>query len=205
MNEVKIPSGTWYKTLEEAQVELDTWAQISKEIERQGFIFVKILEGQKKGSIAKYYFDYTIYVVIKEAHSSYFVENKNSSCGILKWDKRKNTEKTYFNSSYLTWLKDYSGETLWNVVDAEEAKLEALDKPQVDLNGDILNINDSVYYMNLRYGNSPELCRGSIKEFTAQYCKSRDKVTVFAIVLNENGKEESKIENISSFIVRRDK
>jgi len=85
----------------------------------------------------------------------------------LKWDGRKNTATVNLNdgmySTQLTYLRGYTGKTVWSMFDAKEhAKKYA--KPILDRLGREIKAGDTVVFINARYGSGAELDFGTVQE-----------------------------------------
>lgn len=109
---------------------------------------------------------------------------------IATWDGRRNQvkESLPFYNQEIEILLDYDGPTVWQKFDAKAAKEEVLKNPdQKDIDGNVLNIGDRVFYINARYGSGFGLERGTIKEFKAVV--DSKSTTISTIVVNDQGVE----------------
>jgi hypothetical protein len=178
-----------------------------------GKLFVKFIDGDRKGSIArvkpnvKTFGDKVVQkATIERRYNSwnnnepYYVEH-DRFYGILSWDGRKNSVQMNFPDKDAVFLPNYEGPTVWELFDHKAAKEEALKKPdQLDIDGKTLAVGDEVLYINARYGYGMELSHGKIKQFKATV-DSR-KTEMWTIVENAEG-IESKISNSSNMIFKK--
>lgn len=84
----------------------------------------------------------------------------------LKWDDRKNTSKIKIINlcpNDLVYLPDYKGPTVWSMFDVEEY-IEKNKKPVCDRLGRELSKNDTVVFINSRYGTGANLDLGVIRD-----------------------------------------
>lgn len=146
---------------------------------KNGTLYVKFVDGDRKGSIAKvkvddtggaYYRPATI-VRRRATWANYeepFEIEADRFYGTAKWDKRKNSCQIVVPSQELVILPNYEGPTIYEMFDKKAAKAAALENPeQTDIDGKLLSVGDEVLYINARYGSGFVLCHGIIKEFKA--------------------------------------
>lgn len=98
---------------------------------------------------------------IYEDNASWLVFN-------LKWDDRKNKAKVdvqrhIHNDTDIVYLPDYEGPTVWSMFDAKAYAEEHAIKPR-DRMGKELSVNDTVVYINARYGSGACLDFGVVRE-----------------------------------------
>lgn len=181
-------------------------------------IYVKYLEGDRKGSIARFVPGDPSYgdrcFPEPQVHRSdvwapgsgrrvYGYRYNNYAFGICHWDGRRNKVKESLSRNF-AWLKGYDGPTVWMKFNAKEAKAELLKKPnQKDIDGNVLRVGDKVMYANIRYGGGTMLCHGTIARFEAK-ANSRRK-SVNTIVVMDDGDEESCITKPHQLIWKKDK
>lgn len=160
-------------------------------------IYLLFVDGDRKGSIARFIGDKTITL-----HDSYNRPGVFNTHGHCVWDGRKNKIQWNLTSPYTVWLPDHVGPTVWAKFDAKAAKADLLNNvAEQDIDGKRLAIGDAVIYVNSRYGSGTELCHGVIDRFEAK-ADSRGH-TVFTIV-KERGKDvESKIQYPGSYIWKK--
>ena len=98
------------------------------------------------------------------SHDRYGEEEPSDFTFQLKWDDRKNTTKVriLFDRDFV-YLPDYDGQTVWYMFDPKEFA-EKYAEPAIDRLGNKLAVNDTVVYINARYGSGAELDFGVIRE-----------------------------------------
>ncbi len=178
-------------------------------------MFVKFIDGDRKGSIARIKADPERIHSNKTTKIEYRAKQwKNSDgsrnlydfsdtyfSGHYTWDGRKNKVKAFIPTRELVFLPNYEGPTVWELFDHKAAKAEALKEPdQYDIDGELLRIDDEVLYINARYGYGMVLTHGRIKFFRASV--DSKKTEIWTIVENNDG-VESKISNSSSMIFKK--
>jgi hypothetical protein len=199
---------------------IDLFNEMGKLQEQGKCIYIKILTGDRKGSIAKFVTDTenyknNKYLTVKCSYSGvdysgleYSTKkihyNTEGTHGYFIWDGRRNKIQadlwaTFEGSEKYAWLKDYNGPTIYRLFDKKKHIKKRLKSiPQKDINGEVLKIGDEVLYCNIRYGCGTVLCKGTIKDFKGKTRKDysdKQRTSIYTIVLNEDGKTESKIEN----------
>ena len=185
---------------------------------REGKLYVRFKSGDRAGSIARLTPDIKGYEKnaakdIEILHCTIYRFNPKATYdfsssyvyAVCNWDGRKNKVKLYLPHPEVEILLNYDGPTFWAKFDAKSAKEKALQNPeQYDIDGNLLNINDKVLYINARYGSGMELCHGVIKEFTASVDSKRTEI--FTIVRSDESTDEreilSKISNPSCMIYK---
>jgi uncharacterized Zn ribbon protein len=178
------------------------------ELFKNGNLYVRFRDGDRKGSIAIIKPDpqYTTKPP-QIIHKSLFWNNNgfDVTCmlfGICHWNDRKNKVKTNIPNHDIEVLLDYDGPTVWEKFDTKVAKIKALASTvQYDIDGNQLQIGDKVLYMNLRYGAGGTLQHGTIKEFKAMVDSKNTTITV--IVKNDDADEVSEIRYPSSMIYKK--
>jgi hypothetical protein len=119
----------------------------------------------------------------------------------LTWDGRKNKIKS--DSGEVIWLDGYEGPTVFCLIDKKAAAVKLLQKPQLDIRGNIIAIGDEVLYINIRYGSGSCLCDGVVVGFKAKNATSAYASTNVIIRNDQNPDEESKISNSENMILRK--
>ncbi len=166
-----------------------------------GTLYVKFVDGDRKGSIARVHVDPNSPVQHAQLTERYYsrwnqdtpfeIDNK-WIYGTAKWDKRKNSCQVTIPHKDIVLLPNYEGPTIYQMFDKKAAKEELLQNPgQHDIDGKLLSIGDQVLYINARYGSGFVLCHGTIKEFKVSVDSKGHSFTT--IVQNVDGKEESSI------------
>ena len=177
-------------------------------------IYIKILKGDRKGSIAKFVTDNSIKSNYYDARIYGEIGWRlDVGCwGNLVWDGRKNKIKYFLGTdtwdesrAERVWLKEYDGETVYKLFDTKALKEKLLKDPvQKDIDGNKLSIGDSVLFVNLRYGSGAVLCRGKIIRFDAATRKGRNdkQINTFYTIIQSEGGEESKIMHSETLILK---
>ncbi|AGR48113.2 hypothetical protein SmphiM12_481 [Sinorhizobium phage phiM12] len=154
-----------------------------------GTLYIKFVDGDRKGSIAKIKprYEKVNKAAIRSSSSfydrSYSLENDYFFV-VASWDRRKNKVQLTLPSRDVIFLPNYKGPTVYELFDSKAAKQAALENPdQYDVDGKLLNIGDKVLYINARYGSAFQLCHGAIREFKA-VVNSKTK-TITTIVQND--------------------
>ena len=175
-------------------------------------LYIKFIDGDRKGAIAKVipqYPDrkYPCEISYSPGYSSWdkkrYKFHNEHLFGYATWAdiKRKNKVQVFRPNRDVVFLPNYTGPSVWALFDHKAAKAEALKNPdQTDIDGNVLAIGDPVIYINARYGSGMELCHGTIKEFKASV-DSRKK-EIWTIVTSTEG-VESKISNSSYMIYKK--
>jgi uncharacterized Zn ribbon protein len=137
-------------------------------------LYVKFVDGDRKGSIARFQVN-TGYKHEPAAVRQSYARHSNNTLyeidngwfyGDAKWDKRRNSCQIMLPSPELVCLPNYQGPTIYQMFDRKAAKEALLEKPdQRDIDGNVLAVGDEVIYINTRYGSGTTLCHGTIKEF----------------------------------------
>lgn len=175
----------------------------------EGNLYVKFIDGDRKGAIARLEIDTKYKDRPCEVRGRYdtwkkcyiFNPESYSLYAIARWDKRSNKVQFHSHSNDYVFLPNYTGPTVWALFDKKAAKAEALKEPdQYDIDGKMLAIGDKVLYINARYGSAFELSHGVIKEFKASVDSRRTEI--FTIVTNEEG-VESKISSPETMIFKK--
>lgn len=140
-----------------------------------GTLYCRFIDGDRKGSIAR--LEPEPGCVNNEPGIRWFNSyskqfnwkfERDYFSTICRWDKRKNKVKLFLPHRDAELLLDYNGPTVWQKFDANAAKQEALANPnQCDIDGNLLEINDNVLFINARYGARMVLSFGRIAEFKA--------------------------------------
>ena len=139
-----------------------------------GKLYVKFVDGDRKGSIARVQLDPNQNENYAEIINGYGSWNRESTYevknqwiwGTAKWDKRKNSCQIHVPSHELVILPNYEGPTIYEMFDRKAAKEALIKNPdQRDIDGKVLAVGDKVLYINARYGSGFVLCHGTIKEF----------------------------------------
>lgn len=104
----------------------------------------------------------------------------------LKWNGRTNSTKVAVNYCCPVWyLPDYDGDTVWSWFDAKQYA-EQHAEPVYDRLGHELSVDDTVVYINARYGSGAMLDLGTIKEIKQRGKKDhRGNITVAVEVIIE--------------------
>lgn len=192
------------------------------EVQKRGDpIYIKILRGGRKGSIAKFISDTENYTNNEFLRGDYQHQNYGGwriiyNCygiyGYFIWDGRKNKIMAALNPSFEgrekhAWLKNYNGPTIYKLFNKKQHAEKAIKRtPQKDIDGKILKIGDKVLYCNIRYGCGTELSRGVIKNFKGKTQRSYNDnliTHIYTVILNEDGKTESKIEH-SKLMIKKE-
>jgi len=134
---------------------------IIKKVEAKENVYVKFTENHNKrpGAIA-------LVKKIEGSPAKYnkYGDKKSWYTFHLKWDDRKNTTKVELNHQRnFVYLPDYEGPTVWYMFDPK-AYAEEHAEPVLDRLGSELNVNDTVVYINSRYGFGADLDFGVIRE-----------------------------------------
>lgn len=165
-----------------------------------GTLYVKFVDGDRKGSIAKLHIDPSCQDRRAEITERYYRWDQKNKFeienawiyGTAKWDKRKNSCQVHLPDPDLIFLPNYQGPTVYQMFDRKAAKEELLKNPeQKDIDGNILAVGAKVLYINARYGSGFVLCHGTIKEFKVSADSKGHSFTT--IVKNDEGEEESSI------------
>lgn len=167
-------------------------------------LYIRFEKGDRKGSIARFehsdpspYTDYHCNARLGgfEAYLSRGTGIQppeyahRGAGGTFKWDRRRNTvkESRLLRDDY-TWLKGYTGPTVWEKFDAKAAKAELLADPkQTDIDNKSIAIGDKVLYINARYGSGMVLSHGVINRFEAR--ADSQGTEIFTIVVDDTGTE----------------
>jgi hypothetical protein len=167
-------------------------------------IYIKILSGERKGSIVKFISNEFLHAFVRQQYGYHYCDRRThyeveGKSGHFVWEDRRNKIQAYlsFYESY-AWLKDYEGPTVYKRLDKKKIIKETIkSKSQKDIDGNDLKIGDKVLYCNIRYGGGTVLCKGTVKEFKGKVVvyHSDKRTHIYTIILNEDGKEESKIES----------
>ena len=162
--------------------------EIDELLHEQGFCYVRVEDGDYKGSVAKftlektqgYYADSFVTHIIRGA-----VNIRGHWNGRLSWKgKRNNPMHTITgNTTVLIPEGDEVIETQLVRFDMNSAKKELLKKDSYDMDGNVLSVGDAVLYINMRYGSGGRLCRGEVTSFHAHAREGY----VSVLINNEDG------------------
>lgn len=155
----------WFKNL----------TKIYNHITKHGFCHVEILEGDYKGSIAKFTLDSDFkisYLKNELCSRNYYAKEEIYNYhyfwqGRLSWKGKRNNPKFNMQSKYCNVLLNYDGEEILERFDHKKVKAELLKQDVLDIDGRTLEIGDKVLYINTRYGSGSELNHGVIIAFKA--------------------------------------
>lgn len=198
---VREPSGEEFiEALREMQAKHD----------RGELVYVEILDGDRKGSIARYrpkettaeVYEGPVFLVGIGRQNGWHYKGYGS--GTLHWDGRRNTPTvrpgTYY-ADKMAYLPDYTGPTVWEKFDAKAAKEAILADPQVeDMDGRLLSVGDEVVYINIRYGSGTRLDRGTVVRFDVSVSSKHEQV--WTVVRKKDSDEESRISCAPDMIVK---
>lgn len=149
---------------EQHEKDVEVCSRFHDKLKEYGFCFIEVLQGDYKGSIAKF----SLTESLNEYKISWNGNVKTCWSGRLSWGGRRNNPKFNITSRSCCILPDYEGETHFVKFDLNKKKTELLrDISVTDIRGNKLNIDDSIIYMNLRYGCGGKLSFGKIVEFKA--------------------------------------
>jgi hypothetical protein len=176
-------------------------------------IYIEIVAGDRKGSIAKYVTDNPIETNTRNFDRGSF-RNKDwywgyyvKTTGHLIWDGRKNKIQCplQWGREY-EWLEDYEGETVYKMFDKKKAKDDLIKNAKpLDMDGNVLKIGDNVLYVNLRYGDGAQLTRGTIVGFDGSIAERNTRYAgddVVYTLVHDNDGEESKIRKSKQLILK---
>lgn len=177
-----------------------------------GTLYVKFINGDRKGSIARVQMDPSYTHVFRAEISPvrrYYSNSKQTYevtnawfYGIAKWDKRRNSCQLTLPHDDVIFLPNYKGPTVYEMFDKKAAKEALLKSPdQRDIDGKVLAIGDKVLYINARYGSGFALCHGTIKEFKVVAASAGH--AFFTIVTLDDDDEESSISFPSQMIWKK--
>jgi hypothetical protein len=176
-----------------------------------GTLYVKFIDGDRKGSIARVQIDSAYnhhHAEISEVRRYYSNSEQQFEitnawfCCIAKWDKRKNSCQLMLPNPNVIFLPNYKGPTIYEMFDKKAAKEELLKNPdQRDIDGEPLSVGDKILYINARYGSGFVLNHGVIKEFKVSADSKGHSFTT--IVKSDNGDEESSISYPSQMIWKK--
>ena len=182
---------------------------IIKKVESKEKVFVKFSDGHEKrpGAIA----------LIRKItgtppkYNEYDGDKESDYTFHLKWDDRKNTTKVRINyDREVTYLPDYTGNTVWSMFDDKQFT-EDNAEPVYDRLGNELKINDTVVYVNARYGIGAMLDLGVVREIIRKAKKDHYRgnryvetsLRIETIVVDEGDSvESSKIKAIGSSVMK---
>ncbi len=195
-------SGYYFKTIDNPEaVEYCNALNAFYEKAKNGTLYIKFIDGDRKGSIARFTLNpeyrYKPAEVVHKYHSRWDAELQYEISnyylfGTAKWDKRKNSCQVHIPSRDIVILPNYTGPTVYQMFDRKAAKEELIKNPdQHDIDGKLLSVGDKVLYINARYGSGFVLCHGTIKEFKVSADSKGHSFTT--IVKNDDGDEESSI------------
>lgn len=160
---------------------------------QDGYAYVEVLEGDYKGSIAKFTVtekltkDFPVHMCYCRDIAYNF---KHWWKGKLSWKGKRNNPQFKVSNSSCVILQGYEGDTILKRFDIRKEAKKLLDDTELcDIDGNILKIGDEVLYMNLRYGCGGRLDRGVIKEFKPH---ARQQY-ISVIISNMDGDEESEL------------
>lgn len=169
MKELQIPA---LYVVERSEIntdqELPVLRDINEKLKKDGNLFIKVLEGDYKGSIAMFKpLEGSVKddVVIRNYGGDF-----NISCswsGRLSWKGKKNNPQFIIAHRSCLILEDYRGETLLKRFNLKEESKKLLQGSVEDIDGNTLAKGDKVLYMNLRYGSGGSLCHGTVSDFKA--------------------------------------
>jgi len=188
---------------------LDIYKEMQSYNEQGKPIYIKILTGERRGSIGKFIPNKDI------IHTVYFSSYDNTyryiavATGHMVWDGSKNKIRVHlyargWDPEY-SWLKDYTGSTIFKKFNKKKYKEKVLKSiTQTDIDGNVLETGDKVLYVNIRYGLGSHLCRGKITGFDVKISFNNNKKIekVYTIIKLEGSKEESRIENSNNLILK---
>ena len=201
------PNGVKLDDEKQLQPFIDIIDEVRDKILAGERVYVKIISGERKGSIA--YIECLDLAYNNDApsisHSFMYkpptARIKNPSLNvILRWDKRRNRIKwpTYDSCEY---LRGSTGPTVWEKFDRAAAEKKMLAENDIlDRDGIALAVGDRVLYINARYGSGASLDRGTIEKihFSIKKYQEREFIAVHVIIKNDNGsKSDIKNPNLS--------
>lgn len=189
--------------------------EIAHKMEKGEKVYVEFKEGERKGSIAYIaQMDMSFTETYRElpfwnkteprwqpnSWSSHTKDDGYYDCDIsmyviLRWEGRQNKVKCSLHSDGMNYLPDYEGPTKWEKWDKKAAELKALENLIIkDREGNELELDDKVLYINARYGGAASLDRGTIKDIRIKVQMYNNKLNNYleVTILNENG-QTSKI------------
>lgn len=169
-----------------------------KEALREGKLYCRYTDGDRKGSVAKLIPD-PAYSHVKDREPGIRYSSSAWQKGpwyrfendmffmIATWNGRKNKVKeTWSYYSEFEFIIGDTVETIWAKFDAKAAKEEVLKNPeQKDIDGNLLNVGDAVMFINARYGSRMVLERGRIKEF--KVVVDSKKTSISTVIENGDG------------------
>lgn len=160
-------------------------------------IYVKVLSGDWKGSIAK--LNPTRWTTPKYIKLIDREEFRGEIGGNLYWDGRRNSVKFSTFNNTVVWLENYNGPTVYCKIDRKAANAKLISRFVIkDRNGNILNIGDNVIYADIRYGEGTSLEFGKISEFIV-----KSSVVYVVVKNNENSVLSTiKCRNATSLIMK---
>lgn len=182
-----------------------TITEIRKKLDRAQRVYLGIVSGERKGSIAYIQGTDTDYrqeeVEVRNSRDYYGfpreeryitrVYNDSIYC-ILGWDGRRNRVKwaTYSGTVY---LPNYTGPTIFEKFDKKAAAAKELEQQTViDRDGNELAVGDRVVYINARYGCGASLDRGTVTEIKANVKFIHGDVkgsTIHVMIDNDDGQK----------------
>ncbi len=169
MKELQIPSLYVVKRSEiDTDPDLQVLRSINDRIKKDDFLFIKVLKGDYKDSIA-------IFTPLEDSLKDDVVIRNyggdfNISCfwsGRLSWKGKKNNPQFMITPNSCMILEDYKGNTLLKRFNLKEESKKLLQGSVEDMDGNTLAKGDKVLYMNLRYGCGGKLCHGTVSDFKA--------------------------------------
>jgi hypothetical protein len=141
---------------------------IQQKFIEDGFIYIRVKEGDYEGSIAKFTTNNSekekkLFVLTRSRERSYNINFY--FYGNLSWDKKRNNPKFILYQNNAEILLGYRGETVLKRVDFKKQAKKLRELELYDINDKVLALGDSVLYINTRYGGGTCLSKGVIVEF----------------------------------------
>lgn len=155
-------------------------------------LFVKFIGGNYAGSIARMPYDKVVTLRLQPGTRGKVYCSLSDSPRQCVWDGKRNNIRADLGRGEIVWLPGYTGPTVLKRFDRKKAKAKLLKNAvMLDIDGETLEVGDSVLYLNIRYGEGSSLAHGSVCRFEADASPSGGHV--FTIVKREDSEEESRI------------
>lgn len=170
--------------------------KIYEHLKTYKYCHVCVLDGDYKGSIAKFTVDDELENSGYRADELYYPVHNGTKWfnvkyywdGRLSWKGKRNNPKFTLMDSTCEVILGYEGEEVFKRFNLKVEGEKLLSQDTYDIDGNKLSKGDKVLYLNIRYGIGGTLCHGIVKSFKAH---ARDGYVSVIVENKDNPAEES--------------